>query len=278
MEKSGCFLAPSEIKVTTTLPLAFAFRFALGQLLEWLSLIVILLMLRLNLRNFIVSLRIGFKAARNARRYDDFYDILAGRQLFAFPPVEDAKQGPYTGKTEAIWDHSLAKKVYELMVGILAAGCLTLKEALWRIFGFVLWSDYKEDHKDPQPADQPEKNGWHSNPHPILSLVPTWICLVPAIVHTAVVMNDFRSYEVGLVVNEYRTKTGFGFSLICLVVIFGLGCWCVSKWIEIDKLWRGFSEKNSEAANQEIAFPEVNSADTGKDNKPTPVLPVHTPN
>lgn len=243
-----------------------------------LSLIVILLMLRLNLRNFIVSLRIGFKAARNARRYDDFYDILAGRQLFAFPPVEDAKQSPYTGKTEAIWDHSLAKKVYELIVGILATTFLMLKKALWGIFRFLLWSNYKELHNDPQSVNRPKKNGWHSNPHPILSLVPTWICLVPAIVHTAVVMNDFRSYEVGLVVNEYRTKTGFGFSLICLVVIFGLGCWCVSKWIEIDKLWRGFSEQNSETTNQEIAFPEVHSADTGKDNKPTSVRPVDTPN
>ena len=242
-----------------------------------LSLIVILLMLRLNLRNFIVSLRIGFKAARKARLYEDFYDILAGRQLFAFPPVEDADQTLYIGKTEAIWNDSLAKKVYEWIVSIFAASFLRFKKILWGVFEFLLWSDYKEHHSDPPPAQQPKK-GWHSNPHPVLSLVPTWICLVPAIVHAAVVTNDFRSYEVGLVVNEYRTKTGFGFSLICLVVIFGLGCWCISKWIEIDKLWRGFNDKNLLTANQETAFSEVHSVNAAKDNKPKPVRPIQTRN
>jgi hypothetical protein len=200
-----------------------------------LSLIIILIMLRLNLRNFIVSLRIGFKAAREADMHPDFYDILAGRQVFAFPALGDPKQRPYEGRTESIWSESTVKTFYDLIIRVLTAIFYGIKSLSWGAFKVFLLSTKKEDSKR---YDETKKNGWHSNPHPLLALVPTWICLVPAMVYAAVVFNDFSSYEIGFVVNGLRTKTSVVFSLVCLVVIFGLGCWCVSKWIEINELWK----------------------------------------
>jgi hypothetical protein len=206
-----------------------------------LSLIVILTMLRLNLRNFIVSLRIGFKAARKANSYEDFYDTLAARQLFAFPSLEDPEQNPYKGMTERIWRESRAKRAYEIVLALPSWSFNKAKKALWAIFRGVLFSRYKEA---PRNTKSDEKTGWYSNPHPLLTLVPIWICLVPSAAYATVVLNDFLSLSVGLAINPLRTITGFALSLFCFVAIFGLGCWCVSKWIEIDELWKEFDDGN----------------------------------
>lgn len=247
-----------------------------------LSLIVILIMLRLNLRNFIVSLRIGFKAARDAKQMEQFYDVLAGRQLFAFPDLEDSKQDPYEGRTEAIWNKSRVKGRYESIANALSTGFFKVKNALWAILKIVLRSTYKDAHEDPKPVESQttaltesngsKKTGWYSNRHPLLALVPTWICLVPAVVYGAVVVNDFMSYEVGMVVNKFRTISSFAFSLICLVAIFGLGCWCVSKWIEIDQLWKVFSGP-VKARTLQAQQAEVLASD-GKNGNAKPVAPV----
>lgn len=286
-----------------------------------LSLIVILIMLRLNLRNFIVSLRIGFKAARNPdfpEFHEQFYDVLAGRQLFAFPDLEDSEQDLYEGKLEAIWNQSKAKHWYEGIATCFSSGFSKIKKALWRLLRIVLRPRKKEAGSDqkqvdssnnngegPEPTlidapthietivdekkaelpkkddaslpsidtDASKKKGWYSNRHPVLALVPTWICLVPAIVYGAVVINDFRSYEVGMVVSTTRTISSFLFSLFCLVVIFGLGCWCVSKWIEIDQLWKIFRPPTR--AGSSPTPPSEIHAD-GDNSNAKPVAPVTT--
>ena len=243
-----------------------------------LSLIVILLMLRLNLRNFIVCLRIGFAAASSdPRLHQNFYDILAGRQLFAFPEVGDPNQRPYKGKTEALWSNSKAHVFYKQILDVVSESFSTVKKALWMILKILLWSTYEEAEEQTkkqadtdQGEDASKKNEWRSNRHPLLALVPLWICLVPAIVYGAVVINDFRSYETGLIVNQVRTRTSFSFSVVCLVVIFGLGCWCVSKCIEIDELWKIFRPQtipNSAASKEVFSGTEELSS-----NQVTPVL------
>ncbi|HEX8735972.1 MAG TPA: hypothetical protein VF721_11660 [Pyrinomonadaceae bacterium] len=76
-------------------------------LLGGFSLIIVLTMLRLGLRNYIVSLRIGIKAALQSEESKEFYDILASRQLFVFPYLEDENQAvSYIGKTERLWKDS----------------------------------------------------------------------------------------------------------------------------------------------------------------------------
>lgn len=72
-------------------------------LLGGLSLIVVLIMLRLSLRNYIVSLRTGFKAAFKEEQEEEFYEILASRQLFVFPNLQDSNQKHYYGRTESFW-------------------------------------------------------------------------------------------------------------------------------------------------------------------------------
>lgn len=245
-----------------------------------LSLIVILIMLRLNLRNFIVSLRIGFKAAGKANLHEDFYDILASRQLFAFPPLEDPNQHPHKGRTEKIWGQSEVKAYYDFVLKVFSWSFFIIKRALWLMFELLLASSYEETYSKQKQNDRAQ-NGWHSNPHPLLAFVPIWICIVPALVQAAVVINDFQSYDVGLVVNGLRTKTSFVFSLICLVIILGLGCWCVSKCLEIDELWKSFSglmiaDAEMSKAPRASFQSEIYSTD-GEDNGSKSVPPVHTP-
>ena len=243
-----------------------------------LSLIVILIMLRLNLRTFIVSLRIGFKAAGKAHLHEEFYDILGTRQLFAFPPLEDPKQDPYRGRTERIWRESELRKYYQTLLKLFAGTFFLIKKALWVMFELLLGSTYEEAPSE-QSQNGPARSGWHSNPHPLLAFVPMWICIVPALVQAAVVFNDYESYDVGVLINPLRTKTSFGFSLICLVIIFGLGCWCVSKCLEIDDLWKGFSNLKTDVETAPAAVsvqPEVYSSEReGNGSKADPLrLPV----
>jgi len=169
-----------------------------------LSLIVILLMLRLNLRNFIVSLRIGFKAAGQTGAREDFYDILACRQLFAFPVVAAPEQEPYNGLTERVWTR--------------------LKVRLHLV----------------RKKNTEQKPGWQSNRHAMLALIPALICLIPSIVYGAVVVNDVTSFGIGRNINPTRATSGLVVSILCFFVIFALGCWCISKWIEIESLWERF--------------------------------------
>ena len=283
-------------------------------LLGGFSLAIVLAMLRLTLRSYIVSLRIGFKAAFKYKQQNEFYDLLASRQLFVFPYLEDKKQkillAETLGETEKLWHKSQLKEIYLIFRGVIFEVKLYIKEIIfrenlktffnlteksgnsksktskksficllwiinliliifyifaigffqvcsvliiivviisfilfiWRLINFIIASGEVTN-------DIEEEIHWSVNPQPYLRRIPKIISLLPFFIYLLVVENDFDSFKAGWATDHLRTIIGFSTSSVLLIAIFALGCWSISKWFEIDRLWEGFKnkvEKNSQ--------------------------------
>jgi hypothetical protein len=181
-------------------------------LLGGLGLFIILTMLRLSLRSYIVSLRIGFKSVFNSELAYNFYDVLASRQVFVFPPLNDEDQDPNEAKSkiEKWWETSSIGKKYK--------------------------SFRKQENTN-------LAKGWAVNQYAPLRLVPKVITISPFFVHLCYVITDYQSLETGALINPHRAKLGFMLSLFFLILILMLSVWCISKWNEIDRLWEYYNKK-----------------------------------
>lgn len=257
-------------------------------LIGGIRLVLVLIILRLSLRSYIMSLRIAYKSSFSRNKLEqskreEFYEILATRQLFVFPQLFDENQEYYAGMTEEIWNKSTVKKVYLALQNYFSSTYSqlikrTLKNTLIfftnSLIGIVLllfaiptlifiillmgfyinlpyllytllflWLIqiifYIRNPKKLPPPSLPQKY-WMANPQPWLKRVSKIISIIPSVVYLMVVINDFRSLHTGMVVDYWRAIFGFIFSIIFLIVIFSIGCWCVSKWYEIDKIWIDF--------------------------------------
>lgn len=83
----------AETKYTVRVPF-FGAAFDVNDvgILAGVGLLVVLVLLRLSLRSLIINIRVGFKKAFDVNEEKDFYDVLASRQVFTFPPVADKRQ------------------------------------------------------------------------------------------------------------------------------------------------------------------------------------------
>jgi hypothetical protein len=265
-------------------------------LLGGLSLMIVLSMLRLSLKNYIVALRIGFKAAFKFDQEEDFYDILGTRQLFVFPDLEDKNQrDTFDGVTESLWTKSSIRNTFlkitliseeiknyikekiiyqnlNTVINPVQGTALNDKLQLLALFtGFVLIiffslffgalttltiffalvvlvigtaTIYKLKKYRGQQISLPAPNDyWSSNPQPYLKRIPRLICLITTLVYFLVVTNDFQSLKYGLAVDPKRAFSGFTISIVFLIGIAGLSLWCVSKWVEIDRIWGEYKQR-----------------------------------
>lgn len=83
----------AETKYTVHVPF-FGVAFDINDvgILGGVALSAVLILLRLSLRSQIVSLRVGFKKAFGWNEEAEFYDVLAARQVFIFPPLSHEHQ------------------------------------------------------------------------------------------------------------------------------------------------------------------------------------------
>jgi hypothetical protein len=203
-----------------------------------LGIVIILSMLRLSLKTYILSLRIGIKAARKHNVESQFYDLLASRQLFAFPTLKDENQSPYAGWTE--------KKLWEPRFRYFWKLALFYITKLWHSF-FYQKTMKNILIKSPTFIRKPNKNEkvsdntfWVSTSHSFLQKVPFIIFFLVFFVFSAVVINDWASFKTGLDINIERTwVTGFS-SILFLLIILVLELWCMSKWAEVYAIWNRF--------------------------------------
>lgn len=264
-------------------------------LLGGISIIIVLSMLRLALRNYIISLRIGFKAAFKANEHEDFYDILASRQLFVFPYLEAQTQSYYAGETEEIWGNSRIRKINYFFKNVSVSYKESIKKLIYKnrqtlfqfsspnkifdiiiltlwlilliltfvyfflfgvfitlaiwlgifLMGYVIYAIYFAFLERPPYQNRSESSNkyWSATPHTFLKRIPKLICLIPLLVYLLVVVNDYHSLQMGYSVSRLRTISGFTLSIIFLLIIFGFSVWCISKWYEIDGLWKSFQEE-----------------------------------
>lgn len=226
-------------------------------LIGGLSLLIVLIMLRLSLRNYIISLRISIKNCFTSDEVDqtereNFYEILTARQLFVFPHFRDENQEYFTGETEKSWKASCLRKIYSLpLEGIVMISAVFLF-FLRLIFHYVILFPSKENGEaveklcrslDSIGGARNSENGYYVNPQLSLKIVPKIISIVPGIVYLLVVINDYLSYDIGRVVDEAKAYYSFIFSIVFLFMIWSIGFWCISKWFEVDGLWEGFYKK-----------------------------------
>lgn len=223
-------------------------------LIGGLSLLIVLLMLRLSLRNYIVCLRMIIKICVSKGNLtqiekERFYEIIASHQLFVFPKLHDDNQEKHIGEIRKSWDNSWLKKIYRLFFGIiliLVAGIFWFGRFL--IHRIILYpsknnheatSKFKKTYYKFISPRAPAK-GYYASPQPSLKSVPLVISFIPALVYLCVVVNDYRSLNVGTIIDYERAVWGFFLSLFFLINIFAMGCWCISKWLEVNKIWKIF--------------------------------------
>jgi hypothetical protein len=101
------------------------------------TLVIVLIMLRLGLRNYILSLRICIKSVQQTTDAKPFYDLVASRQLFVFPYLEDKNQKPHFGQTEEIWKDSRLRERVVFMLRIMNISKQELKDILWKYMNTV---------------------------------------------------------------------------------------------------------------------------------------------
>jgi hypothetical protein len=207
-------------------------------LLGGLSLLVILIMLRLSLRNQIVSLRVGFKAARASDQERWFYEILAARQVFVFPYLEDRGQRASVamGWTEALWRKSIVGRGYRFLQ----------EWAVYLLEGVKGRLDKRlnlDDGGRKVPVGVPGGDMWSANRTTPLRIVPKLLCLLPALICALQLSFDYSSRHYGEYVQQQRTEwlLRFEWFFLCSTLIFGV--WCVIKWNELDKLWDYFKKR-----------------------------------
>jgi hypothetical protein len=196
-------------------------------LLGGFGLITILMLLRLSLRSQIVSLRIGFKAARYFGDVSNFYDVLAARQVFVFPKLTDTQLvEPAQGKVEKVW------------------------------------GSFKSKLRGGPQNPPPQGTTWSATRHSVLWFVPRTISLIPFGVYSFVVVQDYLSRKYALILNRPRAEISLFLNVLFLSTLFFLGLWCISKWNEIDRLWnyyRGWVDGKVDPAKPDSSNLEISS-------------------
>lgn len=91
----------------------------------------------------------------------------------------------------------------------------------------VLTMPYVEDSEKKWSAHRP----W------ILQLISKLLCFVPVLVYTCVAWHDFKTLDIGDVLDHQRTQVLIGYTLFFWSAIFGLSIWCFVKWRRVDWLW-----------------------------------------
>jgi hypothetical protein len=220
-----------------------------------LSLVVVLMMLRLNLRSYIVSLRVGFKAAFKTDEADEFYEILASRQVFVFPHLRAENQTRKVGQTERRWRRSrIRARLYLPVSKSIRNFKYGAKLMVWSLTESPRFkgSRHRKRHiralirrlrEDPQPTANRPTTNWAANPQPYLRRIPKLISLMPSLVFGLVVWNDFQSRAGAYEYSVGRTLLGLTLNALFLALMIILGLWNVSKWFEIDFLWQHFRHR-----------------------------------
>jgi hypothetical protein len=207
----------AETKYTVRVPF-FGVAFDINDvgILGGFGLWVVLILLRLSLRSQIVSLRIGFKVAFERNQETDFYQILAARQVFVFPPLNDEKQ-----------------EVAQMQGWI---------EKRWRASKLGMFYHRK---------DNDNVNKWRANRNITLRIVPKVLSLLPFGVYLIQFTNDLLSLQYGHELSTFRTWTLVIWSSFILLNTLIFGVWCITKWNEIDKLWDYYNklEREKESIN-----------------------------
>lgn len=252
-------------------------------LLGGLSLCIILILLRLSLRSQIVSLRIGFKAARDSGHARWFYEILATRQMFVFPFLKDEYQSASVavGWTEALWRKSTPGKFYQVLKRQMALALGRMKSDINARLkprkelppgdeakavggaGIVKDLDYAEELQDASEDD----DGWRVNRNVSLRIVPKFLCLLPFIIYSTQFSYDFETRHYGEYLNEGRMRWLLRTDAFFLLAILGFGLWCMAKWNELDKLWDYFKDWESDPETPQPLAAETERADAPPVNK-----------
>jgi hypothetical protein len=240
----------SEIKYTVRVPF-FGVALDVNDIgfLGGFSLWIVLIMLRLSLRSQIVSLRVGFKKAFASGQGPDFYDLLAARQVFVFPPLEDRKQkvSVARGWIEKWWMKSAVGGVYQ-------------RSRSWALRGFgrarrwFLAYLKIEEETQKHPARGPGANNvntdvWRVNRNMSLRIVPKGLCLLPFFIYVALFYFDYQTRNYGNELSVLRTRSLMFFEGLFLINLFVFGVWCITKWNELDRLWDyydGIKDTNGE--------------------------------
>lgn len=247
-------------------------------ILGGLSLSIVLILLRLSLRNQIISLRIGFKKARASGQENDFYEILAARQTFVFPRLRDRNQKPYYGWLEQWWRRSEIREVYRafrtvfiILFDKLKTRMMTylkieeekmspanlgeeerpappgLGSALLTLFTLLttllIGFPKRAEETNARANINDDKDIWQANRHVPLRIVPKLLSLLPFLVYSLQFSHDIVTLNYGFDLNSFRTWSLVISSLIFLLLILVLGLWCMSKWSELDKLWDGYDKR-----------------------------------
>lgn len=254
----------AETKYTVRVPF-FGVAFDINDiaLLGGLSLWIILILLRLSLRTQILSLRIAFKKARESGQEDDFYEILAVRQTFIFPPLRDENQKPFYGWIEQVWRRPIGK-IYHYPRGKLLKWLKVLKTGVMKLFKIKeelmaatshLQTVNKEGPLAPNPNDNPEI--WQANRNITLRIVPQALSLLPFFIFVLQFVHDMKTLGYGNELSPFRTRWLVISSSFLLLNILVLGLWCITKWNELDKLWDDYDDKRGKTSDKNNSGGEI---------------------
>lgn len=249
-----------ETKYTMRAPFfGVAFDVNDAGLLGGASLLITLVLLRLSLRSQIVSLRVGFKAARAAGQERWFYEVLAGRQVFVFPYLEDRQQkaGEARGWTEIWWDKSAARRDLESFRGWVIRRLEAMRRWLLKFLNIeaeVLEAEREagiEEGAEPgdtgatgaEAGQKKKADFWRANRSAPLRVIPKLLCLLPFGIYAFQFGFDVMSLDYGYYVSKFRTVMLLVVDLLLLLNILGFGLWCMAKWNELDKLWDIFKNR-----------------------------------
>jgi hypothetical protein len=247
----------AETKYTVHVPF-FGVAFDINDvgILGGVALLAVLVLLRLSLRSQIVSLRVGFKKAFACNQEEDFYDILAARQVFTFPPLRHPEQQviPMQGWIERLWRSSKVREGYQQLLqrlfrplkkqGRWIEDYLRKKEEQIRnteasVIGENPNEAVVSNELNPPSRSQDE---WHANRNTALRVIPHFLSLLPGFVYFFQFYNDIQSSHYGFELAKARTWLLLSFEGFLQLLIFIFGLWCITKWNEVDKLWDYFDQ------------------------------------
>lgn len=236
--------AAAEVKYTVRVPF-FVIAFDVNDtgILGGLSLWIILILLRLSLRQQIISLRIGFKEAFACDQEKDFYQILASRQVFVFPYLSDPRQSARVswGWIELGWSASKYSDWYHGLRERLVGRFRTLREDLLTRYNIRDASEsYKfklEAEKKASTSNVGDEDGWQANRNFSLRFVPKMLSLVPFFIYLFQYIFDALTSHYGFELSEFRTYSLLFLGALFLLNLLVFGIWCITKWNELDRLW-----------------------------------------
>jgi hypothetical protein len=245
------------------------------------GLLIIMILLRLGIRNYIIALKIGFKFALRSNQAADFYEVLGSRQLFVFPKFRDKDQTHYVGMTEHAWI-KLKGSLWSFWLWLTNHAWMNVKRSIggfWlrlkdsaAIFQSPLNKDEATGLASIKPGRKrlferrfPYENqevydferqyfkdfrksfprSWAAHRHKTLRFVSKVTYLLPVVVYFLIIQNDFTSREAGYALSGRRTDLLILANLVLWGLICMLAFWCVSKAIEVDYLWKYFEIKTA---------------------------------